>query len=199
MFVLTVDQRSSRRDIDRVDGLLVDMADQPLLRKFERTAGDEVQAVCDEPGLIVKVALDLVRRGHWHIGIGIGPVEEPLPDSTRAGRGRAFEAARVAVTRAKNTIAGIAVEGVDGQRAQDVEAALMLLGLLIARRTPEGHEAARQMSAGRTQSEAAATLGITKQAVSQRLATAGWQAEMPGRALAERLLRRADERKAEEL
>ena len=198
MFVLTVDQRSSRRDVDRVEGLLADMALRPLLRAFERTAGDEVQAVSDDPDTVVTVALELVQRGCWHVGVGIGPVEEPLPETTRAGRGRAFEIARVAVTRSKNTLAGVAVEGVDTDAAHDAEAAMTLLGLLISRRTQEGHEAVAEMVKGRTQSEAAARLGISKQAVSHRLATAGWQAERPGRLLAARLLSRADERKPEE-
>jgi hypothetical protein len=197
MFVLTVDQRGSRRDIDRVEGLLTDLAERPLLRKFERTAGDEVQAVSDDAALTVDVALELLRRGHWHVGIGIGPVQEPLPWTTRAGRGPAFEAARVAVTRAKHTPADIAAAGVDPRAADDVEACMTLLGLLITRRTPEGHAAVAQMREGLTQTEAAAKLGITKQAVSQRLAAAGWAAEGPARVLAERLLRRA-ERKPDE-
>jgi hypothetical protein len=92
MFVLTVDQRGSRRDVDRVGDIIDDMADRRLLRPFERTAGDEIQAVTDDPALLVLVALELIRREHWSVGIGIGPVEQPLPRQTRAGRGPAFEA-----------------------------------------------------------------------------------------------------------
>lgn len=197
MFVLTVDQRGSRRDIDRVEALLADMADRPLLRKFERTAGDEVQAVTDDPEVAVDVALELIQRGHWHVGIGVGPVEEPLPLITRAGRGAAFIAARDAVNRAKRNIADIATSGLDPIAAQEAESILTLLALLVARRTPEGHAAVAQMRNGLTQAEAATKLGITKQAVSQRLATAGWQAERPARELAQRLLQRA-ERKPDE-
>ena len=110
MFVLTVDQRGSRRDVDRVGDIIDDMADRRLLRPFERTAGDEIQAVTDDPALLVLVALELIRREHWSVGIGIGPVEQPLPRQTRAGRGPAFEAARIAVERAKRAPARIAVE-----------------------------------------------------------------------------------------
>src|SRR6476469_8935929 len=101
-----------------------------MVRGFERTAGDEVQGVTDSPDAVIELALDLIRRGHWSIGIGIGPVEEPLPASTRAGRGPAFEAARVAVERAKRAPAKMAVEGGDPARAADAEAALTLLALL---------------------------------------------------------------------
>ncbi|WP_420879553.1 hypothetical protein, partial [Rhodococcus sp. (in: high G+C Gram-positive bacteria)] len=141
MFVLTVDQRGSRRDIDRVGPLLDDLAAHPLLRPFERTAGDEVQAVADDADTVVDLALDLVRREHWSVGIGVGAVEEPLPAQTRAGRGPAFEAARDAVERAKRTPSGVAVEAADPQAAADADAALTLLALLVSRRTPQGHAA----------------------------------------------------------
>lgn len=192
MFVLTVDQRGSRRDIDRVGPLLDDLAAHPLLRPFERTAGDEVQAVADDADTVVELALDLVRREHWSVGIGVGAVEEPLPAQTRAGRGPAFEAARDAVERAKRTPSGVAVEAADPQAAADADAALTLLALLVSRRTPQGHAAVELVRRGLTQAESATELGISKQAVSQRLIAAGWHAEVAGRQLAARLLGRAD-------
>lgn len=192
MFVLTVDQRGSRRDIDRVGPLLEDLAHLPLLRPFERTAGDEVQAVADDADTVVDLVLELVRREHWSIGVGVGTVERPLPTQTRAGRGPAFEAAREAVERAKKTPAGVAVEGTDPQAAADADAALTLLALMVSRRTPQGHAAVALARRGLTQAEAATELGISKQAVSQRLIAAGWHAEVAGRRLAARLLGRAD-------
>ncbi|CAM2870399.1 hypothetical protein RHDE110596_04905 [Prescottella defluvii] len=192
MFVLTVDQRGSRRDIDRVGPLLADLRHRRLLRPFERTAGDEVQAVDGDAATVVDLVLDLVRRGHWSIGVGVGTVEEPLPTQTRAGRGPAFEAARVAVERAKKAPAAVAVEAADPRAAADADAALTLTALLVSRRSPQGHAAVALMERGLTQAEAAAELGISKQAVSQRLTAAGWQAEISGRLLTERLLRRAD-------
>ena len=192
MFVLTVDQRGSRRDVDRVAQLLTEFANRDLVRPFQRTAGDEVQAVVADPATVVDLALDLVGREHWSIGIGTGPVEEPLPAETRAGRGPAFESARVAVDRAKNAPGRVAVEGSDPDGATDADTALTLVAILVARRTEEGREAVEQMRHGSTQTEAAHALGISKQAVSQRLSTAGWHVETAGRRLAERLLRKAD-------
>ncbi|MDM7488974.1 hypothetical protein QT969_11815 [Rhodococcus sp. CSLK01-03] len=192
MFVLTVDQRGSRRDVDRVADLLTELRDAELLRPFERTAGDEVQAVAADPAVVVDLTLDLVRRGHWSVGIGVGPVEQPLPAQTRAGRGPAFEHARRAVDRAKNAPARVAVEGQDAAAAADADAALTLTALLVTRRSDAGHEAVELVRRGLTQAEAAARLGISTQAVSQRLTAAGWQAEPAGRDLARRLLERAD-------
>lgn len=195
MFVLTVDQRHSRRDVDRVEDVLRDLRSTPLLRPFERTAGDEIQAATDDPHLVVHVVLDLLRRGHWSIGVGIGTVEEPLPTQTRAGRGPAFEAARIAVDRAKKAPAHIAVEQLPtgdhrAALAADVDAALTLLGTVVSRQTEDGRAAIGLMDDGFTQVAAAHHLGITKQAMSKRLLTAGWQAELAGRGLAERLLAR---------
>jgi hypothetical protein len=187
MFVLTIDQRRSRRDVDRIPDLLAHYADRPLLRPFERTAGDEAQAVTDDAELVVDIALDAAAAGHWSVGIGVGAVELPLPDSTRAGRGPAFEAARRAVERAKNIPGAIAVDGSPG-----AEAALMLLSATITRRSDAGRAAVDAMRTGMTQSDAAAHLGISKQAMSQRLSVAGWQAEEAGRPLAAQLLEAAD-------
>lgn len=195
MFVLTIDQRRSRRDVDRVPDLLGHYEAAPLLRGFERTAGDEVQAVSDSADQVVDIALDLATTGSWSVGIGVGPVRMPLPASTRAGRGPAFEAARAAVDRAKGLPGAIAVAGppgVDTGRVADAEAALMLLSLTVSRRSDAGRSAVAAVAAGLTQAEAAQRLGISKQAVSQRLSVAGRQAEVAGRRLAARLLEEAD-------
>ncbi|MBM7461004.1 hypothetical protein ACIBED_03080 [Rhodococcus coprophilus] len=192
MFVLTVDQRGSRRDIDRVSDILTELHDPRLLRPFDRTAGDEVQAVADSPGVVVDLALELLRRERWSIGIGIGPVETPLPKQTRAGRGPAFEFARRAVERAKSSVGQIAVDGVEAAAAEDADAALTLLAVVVLRRSPQGHDAVALARTGATQAQIADELGISKQAVSQRLAAAAWRAEIAGCALAQRLLERAD-------
>jgi len=192
VFVLTVDQRGSRRDVDRVGELLASLPDLPLVRPFDRTAGDEVQAVADDPDTVVDLVLELLRRERWSIGLGIGPVETPLPEQTRAGRGRAFEHARTAVERAKNAPGQVAAEGDDLTAAADVDAALTLLATIVLRRSPQGHQAVDLARRGLSQARTAERLGISKQAVSQRLATAGWQAELAGRELVRRLLERAD-------
>ncbi len=195
MFVLTVDQRRSRRGADRVNDLLAAMSHHRLRRQFERTAGDEVQAVVDDSPdgarTVVNIALTLARSGQWSVGIGVGPVELPLPTSTRAGRGPAFEAARDAVTRAKNAPAAVAISAADPastDRCLDAETALTLVALLITDRTEQGHEACDLMEAGHTQTAAAEILGITKQAMSQRLSVARWNIEAGGRTLVAHLL-----------
>lgn len=196
MYVVTVDQRDSRRSNDQVVGLLERLAQrgESFVREFERTAGDEVQGVLDDPAQTVSLLLELVREGRWSIGVGVGPVREPLPASTRAGQGPAFTLARDAVTRAKHRPTRLAVRGEAAAPAERAQAALDLVAAVVARRSPPGWEAVELAQQGLTQAEIGERLGITKQAVSQRLRAAEWHLDSPGRALATFLLSEADDR-----
>lgn len=196
MFVLTVDQRHSRRDSDRVDALLRWLAarDETFLRPFERTAGDEVQGILERPEDVVSLALALVRQDVWSIGIGAGPTNRPLPPSTRAGSGPAFALARDAVNRAKSRPGGVVVIGPSAAAARHAQAVLDLLAAVVARRTPQGWEAVDLAASGLNQVEIAARLGVSKQAVSQRLRAAEWHLEPEGRLVAAHLLSAADAR-----
>ena len=198
MFVVTVDQKGSRRSTDRVDDLLRRLADRPARahRPFERTAGDEVQGVLTDPVDVVALTLELVRDGGWSVGLGVGPVREPLPASTRAGHGPAFSAARDAVTRAKSRPTGLAVRADPPGPAEIAQAALDLLAAVVQRRTDRGWEAVDLAARGLAQTEIAEQLGISKQAVSQRLQAAEWHLEPGGRALAAHVLSEADGRVA---
>lgn len=192
MIVLTADQQGSRSDVDRVDDARSALAPLGWVRPPDRTAGDELQAVTDDPAAAIDAALLLLDDGHWSIGIGIGPVETPLPAETRAGRGRAFEAAREAVEAAKGTPVPLQVRGVDAARAARVEAILSVLGHIVVRRSTEGQEVVRLLRTGMPITAAAAELGVSRQAASQRAATAGWAVEPAGRALAVELLAEAE-------
>lgn len=190
MFVLTIDQQRSRSSADAVPSLLDTLNSrhaEKLLLSFERTAGDEVQALLDDAATVVDIVVRLLRAPQWSIGIGVGEVERPLPDSVRAARGTAFLGARTAVERAKNAPANIAVEGTSVGAAY-AEAALWLLGSLLLGRTPAGWEAVDARSVARTQAEAATRLGISPQAINSRLQVAGWREEQRGRELVAHLL-----------
>ena len=196
MFVLTVDQQDSRRTPDRIEGLLraLDGRADAYVLGFERTAGDEVQGVLDDAVAVVDLVLKLTRDAAWSIGVGVGAVNEPLPASTRAGSGPAFTAAREAVTRAKSRPYGLAVSGDSPDAARRAQAALELLAATLLRRSERGWEAVDLAATGLNQIEIAAKLGISKQAVSQRLQAADWHVEPDGRELAAHLLSAADGR-----
>ena len=231
--VITVDQQASRRTVDRVPHALGLLSHVPVLRPFERTAGDEFQGVLDDATAVVDVTVTLIRDRRWSIGIGCGPVEGPLPTMTRAGRGPAFVAARQAIDAAKQRPQRLAVRAAGpsgpiparplpnipteiagypptaapaagrtgratgsadlvpcGQDAADGEAVLTLLAALLDRRSDAGWEAIDAVASAGSITRAARLLGVTRQAVGQRLATAHVQAELAARTTAARLLLR---------
>lgn len=211
MIVLTIDQRGSTRAEDRVPEVLERLGAWSHGRAgtavpFARTVGDEVQGVLDgSPDgalLAVDLTLALLRDQGWSVGIGVGPVEHPLPEVSRDGRGPAFYRARDAVERAKTRSRGtsVAVEGsasaAGAKRAEEVESLLRLLGAVRARRSPRGWEAVDLLSGlddrpGR-QKIAAQSLAVSEQAMSQRVRAALWQEEEAVRPLAVRLLTELD-------
>ncbi len=188
---MTVDQRGSRRSADRVPGVLAALSGVATVLRFERTAGDEFQGVLDDPVVVVDVVRRLVRDGGWSVGIGAGPVQTPLPGSTRAGAGAAFIAARAAVEAAKRRPVRVAVRGVVADPAADAQAVLTALAALVERRSEQAWEAIGLVEAGRTQAEAATELRISRQAVGQRLAAGLWEVERDLCPAAARLLARA--------
>lgn len=172
VLVLTVDQRGSRRSPDRVADTLAALSAVPALRTFEQTVGDEFQGVLDSPASLPAVVEVLLREGTWHVGIGVGAVETPLPDHARSGRGPAYLHARQAVTSAKSSPWHLRVLG-DSPDARALETVLWLWASVLARRTARGWEVADLVADGASYDEVAKRLGITPSAVSQRAAAAG--------------------------
>lgn len=172
VLVLTVDQRDSRTSPDRVPEAVAALASVATLRPFEQTVGDEIQGVLDSPAALPDVVERLLRDDTWHIGIGIGEVETPLPPSARSGRGPAYLHARSAVTAAKNSPWHLRVDG-DSPWARRLETTLWLWAAVLARRTSRGWEVADLAAEGLPYDEIARRLGISPSAVSQRAAAAG--------------------------
>jgi hypothetical protein len=186
-------------------GALASIAPPPL-RAFERTAGDEIQGVADTPDVVVRIVDALLRDGRWRIGIGIGPVEEPLPRTTRAGRGAAFRAARSAIEAAHPAAGQLAVRHGSGSGispAEDearrrhtgyAESALLLYSHLLRGRTQQGWQVVDLLAEGLAQSQAAARLGVSASAVSQRVRRAAWHEQQAGARLVVHHLSAADGR-----
>jgi hypothetical protein len=213
MYVLTIDQRGSSTDVDRVPGFLAELAGLSTAGRFERSVGDEVQGVVERPEEVVEIALHALRSGRWYVGIGVGPVDLPLPASPREGSGPAFVAARLAVERAKSAAAHVPLAVVSGglrrggaapspedsagaTACANAEAVLRLIGRLVQDRTTAQWKvvdvlrAVQQGHTGThgTQKIAARKLGITEQSVSRALLRSGWQEEWAARPAAALLL-----------
>ncbi|WP_425953571.1 SatD family protein [Xylanimonas sp. McL0601] len=203
MIVITADQRDSTHTTDRVPDALelvsrVCAGRDGVVLPFDRTVGDELQGLLDSTpdgaALAVDLALALARDGSWSVGIGVGSISEPLPAASREASGRAFVHARRAVDRAKRRGAagpgagGISVVADDAAAAGAVEALLRMIAALAARRTDRGWEAVDAVARTGSQKAAATALGVTVQAVSQRLRAALAGEEAAVRPVAARLL-----------
>jgi hypothetical protein len=194
MFVLTVDQIESRDRTDLVDDALQRLSSVATVLPFTRTVGDELQGLMEDPVSVVDAMVILMRDERWHMGLGIGPVERPLPEDSRRARGPAFVCARAAVNAAKSEPSHLCVVAAreDDHEAYDVEAVWRLTAAVQRRRSEPGWEAVDLVRAGSTQSEVAERLGISRQAVGQRLQAAQWSVEEAVRPTLARLLARAD-------
>ncbi|MGY1744390.1 hypothetical protein [Blastococcus sp. SYSU D00695] len=150
------------------------------------TAADEDAAVLTDPAAVVDAVVRLVRLRRGPIGVGVGPAVR-VPGATTA-----TAAASAALAAATRRPARLAVRGPVPADALDVQAVLGALAALVGRRSPSAWAAVDLLTAGRTQAAAAAELGVSRQAVGQRLAVAGWDLECELRPAAARLLARAE-------
>lgn len=218
MYVLTIDQRGSTTDVDRVPALISALQSLTPAR-FERSVGDELQGVVDDADDVVDIALHALRDGHWYVGIGIGTVQLAPGASPREGTGSAFVAARKAVELAKGAAAQVPLSVVSGRmgRAREVppgagdgagngagegamsgahaQAVLRLVGRVVQQRTPAQWRVVDRLRAlqggeGRhgSQKQVAADLGITEQSVSRAVLRSGWPEEAAARPAAAMLL-----------
>lgn len=196
MFVVTADQRRSTAHGDQVEALLAVLA--PWAQRWadavalgpERTVGDEIQVVVESAEAAVDLALILVRQRQWSVGIGAGAVDEPLRPSARESSGPAFVHARRAVERARGRgePVPVVVAGEHEGAEEAATAVMQLLASAVRRRSDAGWEVADLLAPGATQREAAAALGISEQAVSQRVAAAQLEEEHRVRPVIARLI-----------
>ncbi len=185
MFVITADQRRSTAHGDQVEALLGVLASwkerwaDAVALGPERTVGDEIQVVVDSAEAAVDLALFLMRERQWSVGIGAGVVETPLRPTARESSGPAFVHARRAVERARGRgePVPIVVAGEHDGAEEAATAVMQLLAGVVRRRSDAGWEVADLLEPGFTQREAAAVLGVSEQAVSQRVAAAQLEEE----------------------
>ena len=197
--VVTADQRNSRHSDDLVPAALAALqaaVGERFALAFERTAGDELQGLTADPGAVVDAVLALTRLPQWHIGIGLGEVEMPLPASTREARGTAYLAARTAVEQARTApshLRLVAAETVSARPyredvVQRAASALVMLRALVSRRTPEGWEIMDVLDDAGSGRVAAQRMGISPSAVSQRASRSARAEAQLGAELARGLL-----------
>lgn len=181
MFIITADQIDSSH-LDDIAAATIKRLNKrygnELALPVDRNAGDEIQALVAAAPAALAIIADLTRTDQWSVGCGIGRVRTPLPRNTREATGPGFVAARTAVERAKKAPLRFALVTESPSDANHVEALIDLFLLARSRRTAEGWELFDLVAGGLTQSAAAAALGISPQAASQRARAAGIRVEL---------------------
>lgn len=186
--VVNADQRHSRRNQDAVGSTIEALTGQHLdfVLPPVRTMGDQWQCLTTSPRTLTQICAQL-SVDNWHVGIGIGTVDQPLPDDSREARGPAYLLARQALEGAGRSPLVLA-EGHDPDAAPlaDLNATLALVWFIWNRRSPQGWQVSRAVQNHRP-AQVASMLDISASAVSQRLATAGHEPVQAGVAMLDRL------------
>lgn len=197
MYVVTMDQRSTRQSGDLVPDLVRSLRPIETAVEFQRSVGDEVQGVTAEASEAVAAGMLALRSGHWSVGIGVGPLDDPLPLSIADAGGDALVYARQAAERALRLQDAfpITVAGISPDIAAEAEAVLRLLGRIVAVRSDAEWRVVDLLVPGvrGQQKLVAQELGISTQAVSKAVVRSLWQEEWAARPAAARLLGLLDE------
>lgn len=150
----------------------------PGVARFEILGIEDIRTHVKSPEIALNLIMAFLSDGDWAIGLGIAPQREALHLATRAVPSKAAKV-------------GVQVATSSTTAADDITAVFALLSHVLQKRTFEGREATALVRSGLNQNEAAQHLGVSKQAMSQRLQAAGWQAEKAGWKLALNLVVRA--------
>ena len=182
---------SGRRRAELVAASAAALSGMPGCENIRVVDVDSIVGTMDSPTATTALLMALISAKDWAIGIAVkkplGAGGDQVPELEQAAKGLLSGVPRAGSLRATVLGGRADAEG----RSTDIIAVFALLQHVLARRSPQGREATSLMRDGWTQIEAAAELGITKQAMSQRLAAAGWHAEEAGWRLAVNVLERA--------
>lgn len=165
--------------LDRVNREL----DDAILADFTITVGDEFQGLLLRPGVLAELMWRLRDRlpdlRFW-TGVGFGSLDTGLEERAIGMDGPAFHRAREALEAAHDEGLHGGVFSGFGEDDRVLGGLSRLLDWQRQRFTDAQREAIRHVRGGATQTEAAGAIGVTRQAVSKRLAAAGWSAYRDG-------------------
>lgn len=191
--------RDRRREVqERLTGLLEQLSDDlhtDLLSRFTVTLGDEFQGLLSRPSSIPEILWRLRRElpsmRLW-IGVGFGGLDTRLQERAIGMDGPAFHNARRGVERARED--GIHGGVFAGFGSDDVVLTGLSRLLDHHRRsfTAAQLDAAARVRSGSKQSDVAAELQVTPQAISKRLKAADWEVYRTGEEALQTLLGRYD-------
>ncbi|MCQ9342849.1 MarR family transcriptional regulator [Corynebacterium sp. 153RC1] len=166
--------------------------------EFQVLGVEDISAEIHTAAAVTDTTMALLSAGDWAVSIAAVAGEgSPLPElgaASDAPSAAQLLAQRELGAHARAGSVKVAIQGYgqgEQQLASNISGTFTMLAYILAKRTAEGREATSLMRAGLNQNEAAEELGISKQAMSQRLQAAGWQAELAGYQIALSLLSQA--------
>lgn len=182
MFAIQARYRgNARRRADLVRESAAALSTLTGIDSFDVLGVEDIASVIETAEACCDATLALISHGDWAVAIGVAATAEAAIDLAAKNLNDRARAGTVKAGVYKNKTAG-----------QDISDVFGVLGFILTKRTAEGREATSLMRTGLNQIEAAERLGISKQAMSQRLQAAGWQAELSGWRLALRTLDKAN-------
>jgi len=150
-----------------------------VLSDFVITTGDEFQALLRDPELIPDLAWELeakLAQVGVRLGIGFGTIYTPLRPVAIGMDGPAFHQAREAITKAaKKGWNGGVFLGFSDPGDKILNGFARVLHRHRSDMTERQREVAVILRQGKTQTEVAEMLEITKQAVSDHVGAMGWE------------------------
>ncbi|MDO4928679.1 MAG: MarR family transcriptional regulator [Corynebacterium sp.] len=178
MFVVLARYRGTqRRKADIIRDAATAFARMVPAENIEIVGVDEFQLHIAETDTAVAVCTALLAPGDWAVALSYNTSVEFCR--------------KILGMRATPGTVKVRFQPDTANWASDISASFELLAFVLRKRTAEGREATALVRSGMSQIEAAGELGISKQAMSQRLQAAGWRAEQAGYGQAVSLLRRA--------
>lgn len=161
--------------LERINGELEDA----VLADFTITVGDEFQGLLVRPGALPELMWrlrDRLPRLRFWTGVGFGRLDTELEERAVGMDGPAFHRAREALEVAHDEGLHGGVFSGFGEDDRVLGGLSRLLDWQRQGFTDAQREAIRHVRRGESQTEAAEEIGVSRQAVSKRLAAAGWRA-----------------------
>lgn len=198
MFVVQARYRGrARRRAEFVQKSAEALSTLPGGGDFEVIGVEEIVAAIETPQGVCDTIMALLSAGDWAVACVVfidDEATDTLLDEEDVVTEKAFKFAASTLgahARSGSVKAGVKINNRKNVGwGNDIQSVFTMISHILAKRTAEGREATSLVRSGLNQNEAAQELGISKQAMSQRLQAAGWQAELAGYHLAISLLRR---------
>lgn len=200
-FALIGDLVSSRELTDRAEvqerfhhaiQSVTDTVNPRLVAPLKLTAGDEVQGLTESPQVVIDIITRVTEalipvRISW--GLGFGELATGLVEDVALLDGPCFHRAREAVEAAKRRSASLEVHGLEPPVGELLAAVVNLIGAIRSSWTMKQAEAVAA-TRGKSQAEAAESLGIDPSTISRTLSAAHYKSVLEGEAAARALLRK---------